>query len=132
MLDCLPTPGDEEESHEALVVELDTDTARADVRLFGPLDLASAAGLRATLNRLRHDGLRHIVLDLAGLDFVSAIGLGVFADADQALRAVGGTLMLINPSQMMRRLLSLTELDAVLTVTSSLQRRRIGTGPVGT
>jgi anti-anti-sigma regulatory factor len=40
----------------------------------------------------------------------------VFVDADQALRAVGGTLVLINPSRLMRRLLSLTELDAVLTV----------------
>lgn len=89
MLDCLPAPGDEEDSHEALVVELDMDTARTDVRLFGPLDLASAPGLRATLDRLRHDGSRHIVLDLAGLDFVSAIGLGVFVDVDQALRAVG-------------------------------------------
>lgn len=116
MLDCLSTPGDEEESHEALVVELVTDTARTDVRLFGPLDLASAPDLRTTLDRLRHDGSRHIVVDLAGLDFVGAIGLGVLVDADQTLRAVGGTLMLINPSRMMRRLLSLTELDAVLTV----------------
>jgi len=116
MLDCLPTPGDEEESHQALIVELVTATACTDVRLFGPLDLVSAPGLRATLDRLRHDGSRHIVLDLAGLDFVAAIGLAVFVDADQALRAAGGTLTLINPSYTMRRLLSLTELDAVLTV----------------
>ena len=116
MLDCLPTPGDEEESHQALIVELATDTACTDVRLFGPLDLVSAPSLRATLDRLRHDGSRHIVLDLAGLDFVAAIGLCVFVDADQALRAAGKTLTLINPSHMTRRLLSLTELDAVLTV----------------
>lgn len=116
MLDCLPIPGDEEESHQALIVEQVTDTAGTDVRLFGPLDLVSAPGLHATLDRLRHDGSRHIVLDLAGLDFVAAIGLGVLVDADQALRAAGGTLTLINPSHMMRRLLSLTELDAVLTV----------------
>ncbi len=77
------------------------DTACTDVRLFGPLDLVSAPGLRATLDRLRHDGFQHIVLDLAGLDFVGAIGLGVFVDADQALRAVGGTLQLINPSRAM-------------------------------
>lgn len=116
MLDRLPTPGNEEKSHQALIVELVTDTACTDVRLFGPLDLVSAPGLRATLDGLRHDGSQHIVLDLAGLDFVAAIGLGVFVDADQALRAAGGTLTLINPSHMMRRLLSLTELDAVLTV----------------
>jgi anti-sigma B factor antagonist len=116
MLDCLSTSGPEEGSRKALVVELVTDTARTDVRLSGPLDLVSAPRLRTTLERLRHDGSRHIVLDLAGLDFVGAIGLGVFVYADQALRAVGGTLVLLNPSRMMRRLLSLTELDAVLTV----------------
>ncbi|MDQ4009668.1 MAG: STAS domain-containing protein [Actinomycetota bacterium] len=97
-------------------MKLVRETACTDVRLFGPLDLVSAPRLRATLDRLRHDGSRHIVLDLAGLDFVGAIGLGVLVDADQALRAVGGTLMLVNPSRMMRRLLALTELDAVLTV----------------
>jgi hypothetical protein len=37
-------------------------------------------------------------------------------DADQALRAAGGILVLTNPSRLMCRLLSLTELDAVLTV----------------
>ena len=116
MLDCPSTPGDEEESHQALIVELVADTACADVRLFGPLDLVSAPALRATLDRLRHDGSQHVMLDLAGLDFVAAIGLDVFVDADQALRAAGGTLTLINPSHMMRRLLSLTELDTVLTV----------------
>ena len=116
MLDCPSTPGDEEESHQALIVELVTDTACADVRLFGPLDLVSAPALRATLDRLRRDGSQHVMLDLAGLDFVAAIGLCVFVDADQALRAAGGTLTLINPSHMMRRLLSLTELDTVLTV----------------
>ena len=116
MLDYVPTAGDEQDSHGALDMELVTDTARTDVRLSGSLDLMSAPGLRATLDRLRHDGSRHIVLDLAGLDFVGAIGLGVFVDADQALRAAGGTLVLINPSRLMCRLLSLTELDAVLTV----------------
>ncbi len=116
MLDCLSTSGHEEESRQALIVELITDTARTDVRLFGSLDLVSAPELCTTLDRLRHDGSQHIVLDLAGLDFVGAIGLGVFVDLDQALRAVGGTLVLINPSRMMRRLLSLTELNAVLTV----------------
>ncbi len=116
MLDCLSTAGDEEDSHEALVVELVTDTARTDVRLSGTLDLVSAPGLCTALDQLRHEGSRHVVLDLAGLDFVSAIGLGVFVDADQALRAAGGTLVLANPSRLMCRLLSLTELDAVLTV----------------
>ncbi|HVE96925.1 MAG TPA: STAS domain-containing protein [Pseudonocardiaceae bacterium] len=116
MLYCLSTAGDEEDSHEALVVELVTDTARTDVRLSGTLDLVSAPGLCTALDRLRHEGSRHIVLDLAGLDFVGAIGIGVFVDADQALRAVGGTLVLINPNRLMRRLLSLTELGAVLTV----------------
>ncbi len=116
MLERLSTSGPEEQSRTALVAELVTDTTRTDVRLFGPLDLVSAPGLRATLDRLRRDGSRHIVLDLGGLDFVGAIGLGVFVDAHQALQAVRGTLVLINPSPMMRRLLSLTKLDAVLTV----------------
>lgn len=116
MLERLSTAGDEEDRHEALVVELVTETASTDVRLSGSLDLVSAPGLCTALDRLRHEGSRHIVLDLAGLDFVGAIGLGVFVHADQALRAAGGTLVLINPTRQMRRLLFLTELDAVLTV----------------
>jgi hypothetical protein len=40
----------------------------------------------------------------------------VLVDADHALQAARRTLMLINPSRMMPRLLSLTELDAVLSI----------------
>jgi anti-anti-sigma factor len=57
-----------------------------------------------------------VIVDLSGLEFLSAAGLTVFLRADQALSAVGGQLMLTRPTRMGRRVLAITGLDATLTV----------------
>lgn len=58
------------------------------------------------------------MLDLAGLDFLGAIGLGVFLRADDQLRAAGRRLILHRPRRLTRRVLAITELDTVLSIRS--------------
>ena len=92
------------------------DTARSCVRLRGELDLATASHLEQRLDRLRRDGHRQLVLDLSELEFLSAAGLTVLLRADQALRALGGRLILTGPTRIVRRVLTITELDATLDI----------------
>jgi anti-anti-sigma factor len=89
---------------------------RCEARLRGDLDLATADGLRATLDGLRAEGHRTVVVDLAELRFLSAVGLTVLAEAQHELRAVGGALVLARPTPIARRMLQITGLDASLTV----------------
>jgi anti-anti-sigma factor len=53
---------------------------------------------------------------MSGLDFLGASALSVFVRVDQTLRAAGGELVLTRPSRMASRILSITGLDATLTI----------------
>src|SRR5579862_7268552 len=79
------------------------------VRLVGELDLMGAPKLRACLARLACD----IEVDCSGLTFIDAAGLGAFVEAHHACDARGVKLLLVDPPACMKRLLFLTELDAL-------------------
>lgn len=59
------------------------------------------------------DGRVHVALDLSHITHIDARGLGELVLADAALRRCGGELTLIAPSDRVKRLLSVTRLDAV-------------------
>jgi anti-sigma B factor antagonist len=114
-------------------VEVCSEALRSWVMLTGELDLASSPHLQQVLDQLCRDGFQEVVLDLAGLDFLSAIGLEVFVRADDQLRAAGGRLILRRPGPRVRRLLAITELDTVLTIqpVTSPSRDYVATSGLG-
>ncbi len=71
------------------------------VRIAGEVDMASAPQLRACL--LEADG--NVVVDLRGVSFLDASGIGVLAEADQRLGLSGGKLTLRQPQGIVRRAL---------------------------
>jgi anti-anti-sigma factor len=99
-----------------LCVQVSSDTIRSDVRLSGELDFTTIDRLETVLDQLIRSGYRHIVLDLAELDFLAASGLRVLVHADTALHAAGGRLTLTNLPRIVRRVLVITELDKTLTI----------------
>jgi len=97
-------------------VELGTDTIRPSLRLRGELDIATAGQLRDALRGLIRGGRQGVVLDLGELDFLGAAGLNVLAWAATALSRVGGKIIIVNASSIVRRVLSVTGLDHTLIV----------------
>jgi anti-anti-sigma factor len=93
-----------------------TDTTRSFAQLSGELDVTTAPRLERLLNQLCRDGHRQITLDLSGLEFLGAAALTVFIRVDQALRSVGGQLVLTRLTRMARRILAITGLDSTLTI----------------
>jgi anti-sigma B factor antagonist len=91
---------------------------RADgsIAVSGELDMATAPRLVATLDRLPGEGTAPLVLDLSDLAFCDSSGLSVFVQVHQALRATGRSLVLRNPSERLRSLLSTTQLDRELDI----------------
>jgi anti-sigma B factor antagonist len=104
-------------------VAISSDALRSWLFLRGELDLASAPHLHQVLDQLCRDGSLEIVVDLSGLEFLSAAGLAVFHRADEHLRAVCGRLILHRPGRLARRVMAITELDTVLTIRSATPRR---------
>lgn len=80
------------------------------VRLVGELDLASVSRVSERLADLHSD----IEVDCSRLDFIDAAGLRALLAAQCACAARGSTLVVVEPSRPMRRLLDLTGLDTVL------------------
>jgi anti-sigma B factor antagonist len=96
-----------------LRIDLVQHDTTAVVFLAGELDLDSAPRLRAALERLVARGDRDIVVDVAGLRFCGAIGMGILVTTAQNLPS-GGLLTLTGAAGMLRRLLHVTGVDEVV------------------
>lgn len=73
--------------------------------LRGSLDIDTAPALRANLNRLVERPAPRVVVDVAGLDFVDSMGIGVLVTAHTRAMERGGWVRLAAPSGFLRRLL---------------------------
>ena len=57
-----------------------------------------------------------VTIDLSGLDYISSAGLGVFIVTHNRLKAAGGSLELVNPTNHIRHIFHLARLEQVLTI----------------
>ena len=99
---------------ECLDIEVRTGSRRDTVRLSGELDFFSAPELCNTVNGLRRDHSRLVVLDLADLSFCDAGGVSAMLRTHRSVGAAGGHLIVCGASGMVRRVLSLTGADKTL------------------
>ena len=84
------------------------------VYLQGEIDIATAGRLRDAIER-QIGPQQTIVLDLSGVAFMDSSCITVLVQARGALAADGGSLVLRNPSALAHRILSLTEVEFILT-----------------
>jgi anti-anti-sigma factor len=78
------------------------------IRVSGELDLASSPTLEAELERIATTDASLVVIDLTELEFMDSTGLSVLVRAHQRSEQSGQRFGLINGSQQVQRLLSLT------------------------
>ncbi len=71
-----------------------------------------------------------MIVDLAGLKYISAGGLGVLVRVLHWTRAAGGDLLLAAPQHQVRRLLGATGLTGVFSVYPSVEQAVSGTAQV--
>ncbi|HEX2274458.1 MAG TPA: STAS domain-containing protein [Acidimicrobiales bacterium] len=80
----------------------------------GDIDVTTAPKLRAAFLQAQTNGRsvadRRVVVDMSGVTFLNASGLGVLAGAAVRARRAGGELLLRNPTPMTVRLLEITGL----------------------
>lgn len=80
----------------------------AVVKLVGEFDLSEASAVRARFSELDGD----VNVDCSGVDFIDSSGLQVLVDANAACTARGATLVLVDPSEWVQRLLKMAGLHA--------------------
>lgn len=97
-----------------LSIQVLSSDGRSVVYVRGELDVYTTTVLRRSLAELIAGGARQVVLDLRGLTFMSATGLGVLVGAARRLRYHGGELVLRSTRPSVRQLIELTGWEEVL------------------
>ncbi len=104
-------------------VELNVSTAsqggHAVVTATGELDLYTAPRLQAALAGLLREEVTRVVVDLSGVEFCDSTGMNVLLSAMKRLKEQGGALELAAPRPAVQRILQVTGLDTVFTVTKA-------------
>jgi anti-sigma B factor antagonist len=106
-------------SMEIVVESPQQDVAVA--RLTGRLDFASAAEARGCFAEAIGAGHRNLIVDLSKVDFVDSAGLGSLIGGMRTARQAGGDLSIAEPTEQVRMLMSLTSLDQVLKMHTTLE-----------
>lgn len=88
----------------------------ATVVLDGEIDIATGPAIRRSLMAAIRGGNVQLAVDMSGVAFIDAAGIGVLVDAAKRARRAGGGLSLLAPSWPVRRLLDLFHLDEILPV----------------
>jgi anti-anti-sigma factor len=91
-----------------------SDPPSATVVLDGDIDIATAPAIRRFLMAAISGGTAHLAVDMSGVTFIDASGIGVLVAAANRARQAGGGLSLLAPSRQVQRLLDVLHLDAIL------------------
>lgn len=82
----------------------------------GDIDMLTAPVLGGTLSAIVDEGHRDVVLDLTGVAFMDAAGLGIVASTTARLHAAGGMFAVRSPGPMVRQLLDLTDFGGLVEI----------------
>jgi anti-sigma B factor antagonist len=91
-----------------------SDPPSATVVLDGEIDIATAPAIRRYLMAAISGGDVHLAVDMSGVTFIGAAGVGVLVAAANRAREAGGGLSLLAPSRQVRQLLEVLHLDGIL------------------
>lgn len=98
-----------------------TDDGVGVVRPLDRLTMVSAKRFTAHVTELIGAGTTRIVVDLGSTGFVDSSGLGAMIAGLKSARQAGGDLRLAAPTEQVRTILSLTNLDKVLRPRDSVE-----------
>ena len=100
----------------AFGIRLDFSERAAVVAVQGDLDALTAPMVRAILDTLEEQEQTRITLDLSGVTFLAAGGLGLIAGTAAQLRRAGGDLVLRSPRTQALRILDITGISGRITI----------------
>lgn len=85
------------------------------------LDTHIAPSLKSQLVLLSSNGTNNIILDLSRCRYCDSSGLSATLVANRLCKTAGGTFVLTGLSESVERLITISQLDTVLKITSSVE-----------
>lgn len=88
------------------------------VEVIGRVDNDSAATLDQSVEKALASGRNQIILDLSGVQYMNSAGLRELVQLWKRVQNTGGTLIVANPSERVKRVLDLVGLETVFRIYS--------------
>ncbi|RKX27584.1 MAG: anti-sigma factor antagonist [Candidatus Zixiibacteriota bacterium] len=96
------------------------DREVSEVRVDGVIDTLTAGELEQVMDSLLRRERYKIVVDLAGVDYISSAGWGIFISHIKDVRDNGGDIKLVNMVADVHEIFELLEFDKILHVMKSV------------
>lgn len=93
----------------------------AEVNGVGKLNMVAAPKLREVVADIVAHGSNHVVVNMAGTDFMDSSGLGALIGCLKLARQAGGDLRIANVQPQVQMVLELTSMHRVLTPYQSVE-----------
>ncbi len=91
------------------------------LQLAGTLDAPGGIALEQRVAPLLEAGTRRLVFDLHGLNYAASVGIGAILSCLRRTKAVGGVLVLAQPSEPVREVLTTLRLAMLLPVVDTVE-----------
>jgi anti-sigma B factor antagonist len=86
------------------------------IALIGEVDVANTGQVREAALKLLSDGVKGLVVDLSGTEYMDSAGLGTLIGLRKRLKEVGGALAIAGPRPRVNRLFEITGLNQILSI----------------
>jgi anti-sigma B factor antagonist len=100
---------------------VETTPAYAEVNGTGRLNMVAAPRLREMVAQVVAGGSTHVVVNMAGTEFMDSSGLGALIGCLKIARQAGGDLRIANVQPQVKMVLELTSMHRVLTPYESVE-----------
>lgn len=107
------------------IVETSKDAAHI-ISLVGEVDAKTAPQLKEVLDAALANGKKKIALDFSSLTYISSAGIGVLNAFLHALKNTNGTMVIANPSKIVRDTLDVMYFSKKVSVYPDLQSALLG------
>lgn len=95
------------------------------IRVDGVIDTMTATELEKVINSLLEQERYYIIIDLAGVDYISSAGWGIFISHIREIRQQGGDIKLVRMIPNVHEIFELLEFDSILKAFGSLEEARM-------
>ncbi len=87
--------------------------------LFGPIDTETSSSLDKEIRRILAQANKTLVLDMAGVDYITSAGIGIIAKTKASLKKNNGDLAMINLQPQVEKVFEIMRLLPALNVFAS-------------
>ena len=113
---------------EALTLSLHQEGATSILRMTGRVDSASSGQFEQQMETVFADGPGIIIVDMAGIDYMSSAGLRVLLMAAKRVKAEGRQLILCNMAENIREVFDISGFSAIFDIAGTLDEARVRAG----